>query len=87
VPEWEGDPSVTSLERDLADAGLPPISNVQQLADVLGVTLKAVYAMNENGLPRTRVGVSLRYSRREVAAYLETLRRGTQPAGVAASRE
>jgi hypothetical protein len=78
---------VTPLEQDLADAGFPAIGGAQQLADALGVTLKSLYAMNMNGLPRVRAGVSVRYSRREVAAYLETLRRGSEPAGATSRRE
>jgi phage terminase Nu1 subunit (DNA packaging protein) len=77
---------VTSLEQDLAEAGLPPISNVRQLASALGVTVRVVYTMNDNGLPRVRAGGTLRYSRREVASYLESLRRGAEPTGAIAAR-
>jgi hypothetical protein len=77
---------VTPLEQDLADAGMPSIATVEQLADALGKTVKSVYGMNVNGLPRIRAGVSVRYSRREVAAYLETLRRGSEPAGAITAR-
>ena len=77
---------MTQLEQDLADAGMPPISTFDQVCTALSATPKVVYAMNANGLPRWRVGVSLRYSRREVAAYLETMRRGGEPAGATAAR-
>jgi hypothetical protein len=77
---------VTSLEKDLAAAGFPPIGTAQQLADALQEPLKTVYAWNERGLPRIRAGRGNRYSRREVAAYLERRRLGDDLAG-ASSRE
>ena len=79
---------MNSIEQDLADAGLPPIATVQQLADVLGVTPRVVYGMNETGLPRVSAGRTVRYSRREIAEYLASVRRrGAEPAGARASRE
>lgn len=71
---------MSTLEQDLAEAGLPPLANAKQLAAALGVTLNVIYSMNDQGMPRVRAGATLRYSRKEVAAYLETFRKGTVPA-------
>jgi hypothetical protein len=78
---------MTSLEEDLAAAGFPPIGTAQQLADALQETLKTVYKWNERGLPRIRAGRGVRYSRREVAVYLESRRLGGDLAGAASPRK
>ena len=67
---------MTSLEQDLAAAGFPPIGTTKQLADALQETVKTIYKWNEGGLPRIRAGRGVRYSRREVARYLESRRIG-----------
>jgi hypothetical protein len=81
----EGARIVNRIEQDLADAGMRPIDDAEGTRKALGFqSIKQLYVLNERGLPRIRSGRNLRYSRREVAAFLEARRDGEVPASLSA---
>lgn len=70
---------MSPFEQDLADAGMKPIDDSKGTAKALSKTIRELYVLHQHGLPRIRAGRSSRYSRREVAAFLETHREGAEP--------
>jgi hypothetical protein len=70
---------MSPLEQDLAEAGMKPIDDSKGTAKALDKTIRELYVLNERGLPRIRAGRNARYSRREVAAFLEAHREGAEP--------
>jgi excisionase family DNA binding protein len=72
----EGETTVLSPDTpfgEYAEArGLPPVINIDQLMEFLGVESRnTIYALHQKGMPRFAVGRQMRYRRDRVLAWLE----------------